>query len=252
MKKNLLSIVIGLFLIVGLCNSGFAAVASDWYISLGGSKVVANEYLSFSDSPSIVIGTPAAFENYGVVSVAAETTTTINGGNSTTTTTTLYGEYLLTGSNAASVIPGYSIGTFTAGGDLNLYVDTDGNLTNDTLIATLTLTSGTAWLGDDNGYITLCYKITALYDDNYLFWSDDSSMEEGTILTITTNALRVYTLDDSLAAFLQEQGITYNPSEDILLASGGQIRASAVPVPSALILLGTGLIGFVGFRRKNM
>ncbi|WP_020586577.1 hypothetical protein [Desulfobacter curvatus] len=72
--KKILGFVIGLFLIVGVANSGSAATI--WYLKMGESTLDVNDALSFSESPNAVIATGIVdaagihFENYGVVTLA--------------------------------------------------------------------------------------------------------------------------------------------------------------------------------------
>ncbi|WP_020588078.1 PEP-CTERM sorting domain-containing protein [Desulfobacter curvatus] len=144
--------------------------------------------------------------------------------------------------------------SFTPNGTLTLYADLDGSVEH---VATLNLLSGDGLILNNNGLITLEYEFTDL-EEGYFFWADDTDMAINTnqvLCLTTTNAIKTDYMDPELQAYLTDSGATYNDADDSLdelLLSAGQIQLTrAVPVPSALLLLGSGLIGLVGFRRKN-
>nr|WP_320016972.1 PEP-CTERM sorting domain-containing protein [uncultured Desulfobacter sp.] len=245
--KKILGFVIGLFLIVGLTNSGYAATS--WYIEMGGSTLGIDSFLSFAESPNAVIagdssGSTTDFDNYGVVTLA------------TIGDYTLYGEYILSGTVTTSSTLPYDTVEFDAGGILTLYVDDGIYSSADTMIAELKLVDGEALLLNDNGYITLNYILDVLEDGYFYVAEDDTDMATITdpiYFLTTTNAKEVDSeyMDATLSDYLANNSVTFDSDADTLLASAGQVELNVVPVPSTLFLLGFGIVGLVGFRRKN-
>nr|WP_320016969.1 hypothetical protein [uncultured Desulfobacter sp.] len=248
--KKILGFVIGLFLIVGLTNSGYAATG--WYIEMGGSTLGIDSFLSFAESPNAVIAGDTTeesgiettyFDNYGVVTLA------------TIGDYTLYGEYSLSGTITSESVLSFDTIDFEAGGILTLYVDDGIYSTEDTEIAKLVLDDGEALIFPTNGLITLNYTFDEL-EEGYFYWADDDSdmaNDTNRILCLTTTNAKVTDyMDPTLEAYLTANDVTFDSNNgDVLLASGGQVELSAVPVPSAFLLLGSGIIGLVGFKRKN-
>ncbi len=83
----------------------------------------------------------------------------------------------------------------------------------------------------------------AVYDDYN--WSDPdyAPMLSGNILSITSNV----ELSFSDMGFYDYQGKSVDPE----YFSTDGFSQSAVPIPGSLILLGSGLLGFLGFKRKK-
>ena len=234
MKKKILGLFAGLFLIVGLASSGAAAT---WYVDLDGTgsesiAATANDYLTI-DSPNAVIfdANGTDFTNYGLINVMY------------TQTYDVTATYKLTGS-----LNGTNGLTFDTG-LLELYVGT-------LKIAELTLDSGNGFYqrnGTDitNGFITLNYTLTDILEDGYLYWGNGSPMVEGATVVISKTNMQTNTSQEDIALLKSKFDDVANASNVLYLASGGQVEANAVPVPSAFLLLGAGMIGLVGFRRKN-
>lgn len=252
MKKRISGLIIGLFLIAGLTQSGYAA---SWAFDYDGSNPVnAISISEFFDvtSPNIVItdladdaveGTDFTFKNYGIFSVTKADSYITDPSFSS-----LSGKYEFSG--AGTLGDNISFDT----GVLELYVGSEK-------IATLSVESGEGSInteGYPNGTFSITYTIEDIVD-GYFYWYDGTTytpVEEGYTLAVTTTNASVITspvqgLKDQLLglAGLTEADLS---DYDLWLSSNGQFRLTetAVPVPSAFFLMGFGIIGLVGFRRK--
>jgi hypothetical protein len=151
--------------------------------------------------------------------------------------------------------------TFNAGGSLKIF---DGL----NQIATFTLVAGDGQLQTGtvlpNGTFSLIFKATAL-DAGYFFdgGMNDLADDVGAGLTFgfaTTNAIypvnptaaEVMTLTNLYnAAFDPDVAtVTSNGTTELLIGNNGQFRMS-VPEPGSLALVGLGLLGFAGARRRK-
>lgn len=228
--------MIGFFLIMGLTDSGIAATYNwlDWYVDWDGAGVEDDKTTTSGhfdvDSPNAVVftaGTSGDFKNYGLVTIVED------GAN------TLTGQYELEGTQTGNDI------VFDPGGALTLSV-------NGTEVAILTLTGGVGYYDDslEFGALGLTYALDSILADGYLFWAADDS-------PWAANETFVFSYTDMIPnnnpVEIDDLKDTFDAVDDnaLFLASGGQIGATAVPIPSAFLLLGSGIIGLVGFRRKN-
>jgi hypothetical protein len=252
MKKRILGFLTGLLLIVGLTQSAYAGWAFD-YDGDGNinNAVNVSEFFDVT-SPNLVVtdladgaveGTDFTFSNYGIFSVKG-----IDSWTDSYALESLSGEYEFSGTGKLG--SGITFNT----GSLSLYVGS-------TLVMTLSVEDGEGSIstaGYPNGTISISYSVDYLSDDIYFYWHDGgvnyTAIEaESTIALTTTNASvidsPVQGLQDTLLdmAGLSESDLN---DFDFYLASNGQYRLTAVPLPSAFILLGFGIIGLVGFRRK--
>ncbi|WP_321418561.1 PEP-CTERM sorting domain-containing protein [uncultured Desulfobacter sp.] len=250
MKKRVSGFIIGLFLIAGLTQSGYAA---SWIFdtTADGDQSDALAIIEWIDitSTNLVLGNadPAvagsfSFNNSGTVSA-------VKVDNSTTEIDELFKIWQLG-----------AYYSFTGTGDTqegSIAFDPGGTLTltvGSVDVATLTVISGSGSIDSEavsNGDITISYSLEVLAE-NYLFWEDGTAMTNAIAYT-TTNANRI-TNETLKTALLEKQGVTQDQADsyDIVfyLSSNGQFRLEPVPVPTAFLLLGSGLIGLVGFRRK--
>lgn len=238
MKKKILGFITGLFLIVGLTNSGIAASGNwlDWYVDwdgiAGGATAQTSGHFDV-DSPNVVVfesGDSGFFYNYGLVTIFDD------GVN------TLTGKYELSGTEDED---GFL--SFYPGGTLELFVN---DPLYDDAKATLSLVEGQGFYNGaiQNGFVSLTYELTSI-TDGYFFWANsDSPWVVGqTFFTSTTNMIPNNDEVEIAELKVEFDGVEDN---DLFLASGGQVGAT-VPVPSAFLLLGSGIIGLIGFRRKN-
>jgi len=261
MKKRILGFLSALFLIAGLAQSGAAATYSSWILDLDGDgntatgeQVSVTEYIDIN-SPNLVLATmdTGSTTNYTFSDIGVTSATDVDSSGTTDDKINLFsltGDYLFTGDGELG-----SGVAFNQGGQLNLKV-------GDTLVATLTLIEGEGSVNEEgfpNGQLSISYDLEVL-SLGYLLWEDGTSITSATALT-TTNASEIATPSAELdKILLTAAGIDPNDKETALeaydfyyyLSSNGQFRlTNEVPVPSALFLLGSGIIGLVGFRRKN-
>lgn len=251
MKKSISGLIIGLFMIAGFAQSGYAA---GWAFDYDGDGNTVNAIgiSEFWDvtSPNLVVtdladdaavGTDFNFSNYGIFSV-----TGADSYNTNPAFSMLSGEY------------GFS-GTGTLGSDISFETGVLKLFVGSTQIMTLAVQSGEGSInteGYPNGTISITYTVDALLD-GYFYWDDGTTLtavEAGDALAVTTTnasviASPVQGLQDELLALA---GMTAGQLSDydFYLSSNGQYRLEPVPVPSAFLLLGFGIIGLVGFRRK--
>ena len=203
--------------------------------------MLVDEYLDIN-SPNLVVTDLGAgqltFSNYGTVSVTSA--------DSWNYDPSLYG---LTGEYEFS---GYG----TLGGSIVFESGTLDMYYNSSLIAELTLTGGTGSIDTaalPNGQISLTYTFTSLVD-GYFFTEDEAPLILGSIAYTTTNASLIANPNSGLSAkLLGMAGMSEDELDeyDFFLSSNGQFRIDPIPVPSAFLLLGSGIIGLIGFRRKK-
>lgn len=251
MKKRISGLIIGLFLIAGLTQSGYAA---GWAFDYDGDGTTSNaiRISEFWDvtSPNLVVtdladgaanGTGFNFSNYGLFTVTGADSYITNPAFSM-----LSGEYEFQG-------------TGTLGSDITFETGVLKLFLGSTQIMTLSVQSGEGAIsteGYPNGTISITYTVDALVD-GYFYWDDGTTLtavEAGKTLAVTTTNASVI---DSPVQGLQDDllelaGLSADDLSDydFYLSSNGQYRLEPVPVPSAFLLLGFGIIGLVGFRRK--
>ncbi len=76
-------------------------------------------------------------------------------------------------------------------------------------------------------------------------WDLSSQPDAFTLATISFDAIALG------STALEFSGVNLGDGERVLEATLGTGKVTATPIPSPLILLGSGLMGIVGFRRKK-
>lgn len=267
MKKRILGFLSGIFLIVVSVQSGVAATYSSWILDLNGDgntetgdQVSITEFLDIN-SPNLVLGqmksgsrTNYTFSNTGITSITnVDSSGTMN---DKMNLFSLTADYSFNGEGELR-----SKITFTPGGEFTLNV-------SGTPVARLTLIEGLGsvdeeGLPESNGQLTISYDLEVI-NSGYLLWDDGALMESAKVLT-TTNASEIATPSTELESILLKAAFGIDPLDEdaktaalsaydfyYYLSSNGQFRLiREVPVPSAFLLLGSGIIGLVGLKRKN-
>ncbi|WP_320041610.1 hypothetical protein [uncultured Desulfobacter sp.] len=256
MKKRVSGFIIGLFLIAGLTQSGYAA---SWAFDVDGSgtsnAISVSEFFDVS-SPNLVVtslpddagvGDGFTFSNYGLFSVTKADSYVTDPAFSLIT-----GEYEFSGTGTLGGAISFDLGV------LKIFV---GSIP----VMTLSVESGEGNInreGYPNGTLSITYTVEDIID-GYFYWYDGTTytpVKVGSLAMTTTNASVIENpVQDLLNDLLDltkeddgEGGLTEDDLSDydLVLSSNGQFRLTAVPVPSAFFLLGCGIIGLVGFRRK--
>ncbi|PIE63386.1 MAG: hypothetical protein CSA25_00470 [Desulfobacter postgatei] len=234
MKKKTLGFIAGLFLIVGVVQSAYADVATDWYFDFQ------------PDDPEAGMVEIAYYFDVATPNVV-ELTMDENGDDFTFINNGSFAVAQTDGKFLPFMYMGLLTGVYTYNGDGQL---SDGNVTFNSgildlyfggqPIAELALTSGVGAIDQsgapvNNETFTIHYESNWL-DPGYFYYSDGTD--------VATRGLSGFTTTN--AVVLDREG-------DILtLGSNGQFFLSPVPVPSALLLLGSGIFGLVGFIRRNI
>ena len=97
-----------------------------------------------------------------------------------------------------------------------------------------------------------------LFFDNNKVYTDYAKTNELIDLTASAGKFSMYFFDDSLSYNVSSDEIardsvyTFKASEMSQVVLWHDIKPSAVPVPAAVWLLGSGLVGLVGIRRKRL
>jgi hypothetical protein len=276
MKNKLFGVLFSLLLIIGTTQSAHAYI-NNWYFDNDGVGPGARDQIDEQmdiGTPNFVDITPTGastfdFVNYGFVQTTDHDYSGLgySGPNDITAIFRLTGNGVVGGD------------LFFTGGDLTFYVDpvfdygvetSLGNpgefygANNGTPIAIFDVLSGTGSAGNINNTITVRYEArTGTIASGYFIMPDGTTdlADPGVADTVrgitTTNAI-LRTPDNTsiqqreLLAYSGYGGLPEDiSSEDFFLRSGGQFRLEAVPVPSAVFLLGSGLAALVGIRRKN-
>jgi hypothetical protein len=137
-------------------------------------------------------------------------------------------------------------------GTIKLYLDTDFNTTNagTQLLASLTTLAPSG--GHNNGTILGGAGINGTSDLTGVF----SSVLPGVFLAngVDFGALPAGEVAFGLANtnnLLQSQTVVSSNGVDLVFNSGGQLNVSSVPEPGTLALLGAGMIGLIGLKRRR-
>jgi hypothetical protein len=289
MKNKLLGMLFSLLLILGVTQSAHSFPLMNWYFDIegGGSDTLIVETMDI-DSPNFVDTTFAnpgdtsfTFTNYGFVEsyghdnkgsvVGYPGTKTVTGIYTLPGSGTLGGDVTFnnTGKFYMYVDAVLDYGTVTSSGDGsvgNPFVGPFFGADNGTHIATFDVISGSGQLnpvtGLPNGDFSISYKASYLAPGYFLMPTtkqDMSNFTDNVRGYTTTNASHMQTssqgLSDSQAELLAYAGYTGTPANtppvDFFLSSGGQFRIDVVPVPPAVLLLGSGVAALFGIRRKN-
>jgi hypothetical protein len=277
MKKQMLGVVLSILLVLFMTQSAHAFL-SNWSIDFDGGTAAGNDmvvkelvtlenqnFVKRTNKPNST--TEFDFVNYGAVDFGrADGETDIPGNYELTGVFRYEGQ----GSTADGVI------TFDRGW-FEFWVDDDPTSKYTTAsspdpgdqvygardgqkIATFDLLYGEGGIDGKavpNGLFTLYFEAT-WFEDDYMFMDDGYDMADFNpadyILGYsTTNA----SLSNPSAGSVKRAELlgfadTIQDEDDFFLAGGGQYRLdSAVPVPPAVLLLGSGLVGLLGLRRKN-
>ncbi len=250
MKKKLIGLLLSIFLVVGMTSAAYSAVI--WGINENGTGsggvVEVGTFLEITTPNVILYDSPgsASFTNYGIVNITPNPTYG--------SFTNLFGQYEFSGME----IGGWPNAEFNPGGLMAFSAGSYGA----SPFATFELLGGTSVPSQIGATVNLNFKLKADVDPGYLFfkvgsdWVDMHDLVNADppelILGLTfasavdgpaddtVKSVHGLTIDDPL---LVEQGRW--------VASNGHFFARTVPIPSAVLLLGSGLVGLVGFRRKN-
>ncbi|PIE61892.1 MAG: hypothetical protein CSA29_00945 [Desulfobacterales bacterium] len=242
MRKIIFSAITALFLIAGVVQTGYAATVNEvlhnWYFDFepndanNGMVPIANYFdLATPNTVDLTIGMndDFTFVNEGSFAIVQSDGQMLpfNYMGLFTGVYTLYGEGNLVTESVS----------FT-GGTLDLYFGGQQ-------FAEFNLTSGDGAIDQtgapaNNNTFTIFYQSTRL-DPGFMFDPYGNDLADLNFVTAftTTNAVVLANPDPN------------NPGHDFYLGSNGQIFLTAVPVPSAILLFSCGIIGLVGFVRKE-
>jgi hypothetical protein len=284
MKNKLLGLLFSLLLILGVAQSAHAFPLQNWVFDIeGGSGATTIIEFMNIESPNFVDTTTPVngsfnFVNWGFVESSGHdnlgSTIGYPGSKSLTGKYRLPGDGTLGGevnfNNTGTfelwvdAVLDYGTATSTPGAPpTGPFYGSD----NGTLIATFDVISGSGELnstGLPNGDFSISYQATYLRP-GYFFMPDGTTDMSGFTDLVrgytTTNASHFSDAPDGspvpvshseLLAYADYSGTPANtPPDDFFLSSSGQFRIDVVPVPPAMILLGSGLAALVGIRRKN-
>jgi len=274
MKRGLVSLAAGLFAIAMMAAPA-SAFLQNWSLDIDGSGEIGggpntaqtiNEYLD-TVGPSYIVNTITnpAFGTGTFHDVGAFVSQNHDGGQAYS----WGGNYELTGlfdGNGSVNLNDGSIG-FT-GGTLKIYADSNPNFgstvgadtygaDDGTLIGTFNVLSGAGSItstGIPNGQISLEFQATSLLQG---YWFDENGQDlatdpENLIFGLgTTNASYTQNPTSAVVDELAGGNSANTPPNHLFVGTNGQFRASPVPVPGTILLLGTGLLGLIVSSKKK-
>ncbi len=233
MNKKILSFIAGLFLSVGVVQAGYASIIQNWSFDFdpmnpSAGMVQINNYIDVA-SPNTVEITMTTSDDFTFVNEGTFDVVQHDGQLITPYTylDKVKAEYSYNGDGS---LASGSV-NFTSG-QLDLFYES-------TRIATLDVVTGHGDI-DDSGAPDNNETFTIHYQSSFVapgyFWAPDGT-------DMVSTGLRGFTTTN--ANMLSQSGNVMN------LASNGQFFLVPVPVPSAILMFSCGIIGLVGFIRKN-
>ena len=146
-------------------------------------------------------------------------------------------------------VSAFGVSTMVTGGTAKLYFDTtpdknyilDSGFADQDILITGNITGGIGSLSPSLGvgFEAITVQVTSF----------DSNVFTPSIF----GANGIFTLDirsSSINGVTSVQGHTFNAGADILIGADGNLQLSAVPVPAAVWMLGSALVGMVTIRRR--
>jgi len=267
--KKLTTIFATMLATVALTGAAHATVANNWtldlsaygagtytnidHISLDGQSTVTQ---SFSNPYTLQNGdtfTESGLLNLTQYYVEPGASTDINSFAFGTTYKHLYVDIEgMTGKVTNVTATGFDYVITPGTGTIKLYLDTDFNTTNAGTQLLATLTTLTPSGGHNNGTILGGAGINGTSDLTGVF----SNVVPG---VFTANGVDFGNLPAGYEAFglantnnlLQLQQIVSANGVDLVFNSGGQLNVSTVPEPGTLALLGAGMLGLIGLKRRK-